>query len=88
MRRVYDGARFFRPTAGIWHVWAFGTFRQNLCYKTANGPCAADYVWHVGGPHGWDVNRIPNGHYQYCVQAITINGIKSHRCTPVTVRHN
>lgn len=88
VRRVYDGARFFRPTAGIWHVWAFGTFRQNLCYKTAHGPCAADYVWHVGGPHGWDVNRIPNGHYQYCVQAITINGIKSHRCTPVTVRHN
>ena len=52
VRRVYDGARFFRPTAGIWHVWAFGTFRQNLCYKTAHGPCAADYVWHVGGPHG------------------------------------
>jgi hypothetical protein len=45
-------------------------------------------TWHVGGPHGWEVNRIPNGQYQYCVQAITINGVKSHRCTPVTVRHS
>jgi hypothetical protein len=87
VRNVFDGSRLLKPAAGLWHVWAFGTFRQNGCYFSPQAPCAADYVWHVGGPRGWNVNRLPNGDYQYCVQAITINGVKQHRCTDITVRH-
>jgi hypothetical protein len=87
IRRVFDGSGLLGPAAGLWHIWAFGTFRQNGCYFSDQATCDADYVWHVGGPRGWDVDRLPNGSYQYCVQAITINGVKEHRCTPITVRH-
>ncbi|MGN6380296.1 MAG: hypothetical protein ACTHNU_15185 [Gaiellales bacterium] len=45
-------------------------------------------MWHVGGVPGvHDVGRIPDGDYQYCVQAITINGVRDHRCAPVTIHH-
>jgi len=87
IRHIYDGARLFRLTTGVWHVWAFGTHRLNGCYFDPDKPCSANYVWHVGGRSGIDTARIPNGHYQFCVQAITINGIKNHRCAPITIQH-
>ena len=86
VRLIFDDARLLRPI-GRWHRWAFGTFRKNGCYSRPQGRCAADYVWHVGGRNGWNVDRLPNGRYDYCVQAITLSGVKQHRCTPVAIRH-
>jgi len=88
IRRAFDGSGLLAPTVGLWHVWAFGTFRQNTCYRNPDWICDANYVWHVGGPNGWDVNRLQNGRYQYCVQAITINSVKETKCTPIVVRHH
>jgi len=84
---VYDGARLFNPTAGIWHAWAFGTYRTNDCYMPWHGTCGADYVWHASGRYGIDFKTIPDGNYQFCVQAITINAERTYRCTPITVHH-
>jgi hypothetical protein len=34
---------------------------------------------------GFDTRLVPNGRYQWCVQALTINGASARRCTPVTI---
>lgn len=90
--RVYDGAVHLFPSAlgtTIWHIWAFGTWRQNTGYfqrgPLANRHLGAAYVWHVGGRAGIDTRRSANGRYQYCVQALTINGRAASSCTPVVI---
>jgi hypothetical protein len=85
LHRIYDGARLLHPADGLWHVWAFGTYRMNGCYYNSRALCGADYVWHVGGPYGWDVGQLANGRYQYCVQAISVNGQRARRCAAVVV---
>jgi hypothetical protein len=92
IRRVYDGAVVLRPArlgTTIWRIWAFGTWRDNAGYfqsgPHANAHLGAAYVWHVGGRHGLDTRNFPNGSYQYCAQALTINGRASTSCTPVVI---
>ncbi|MGN6379488.1 MAG: hypothetical protein ACTHNU_11100 [Gaiellales bacterium] len=87
LRHVYDGARLLHPAGGLWRVWAFGTYRVNLCYFSIHGRCGAAYVWHVGGRSGFNVAELANGRYQFCVQAITVNGERNHRCAPVVVNN-
>ena len=47
MKLIYDGARLFRPEllgTTLWHVWAFGTWRQGVGYRQ-HGP---DADLHIG----------------------------------------
>jgi hypothetical protein len=87
MRLVFDGSRLLPDGADLWRYWAFGTYRQNGCYFTADGGCGMQMVWHVGGPHGFDTRAVPNGSYRYCVEALTIAGVDARRCTPVTIKN-
>jgi len=87
MRLVFDGSKLLPTGAGLWRYWAFGTYRQNGCYFTADGSCGMQMVWHVGGPHGFDTRSVPNGSYRYCVEALTIAGVDARRCTPVTIKN-
>ena len=90
MRHIFDGARLLQPSTlhtTLWRIWAFGTYRQSACYYTIAGPCGADIVWHVGGHIGLNTHNYPNGAYQYCIQAMTINGVRAHRCTPVRLQN-
>jgi hypothetical protein len=78
------------PTGRAQHIWAFGTWRDSTGYYQA-GPFArshlgAAYVWHVGGPHGLHTQLYPDGKYQYCVQALTIEGVRGTRCTAVVIQ--
>jgi hypothetical protein len=85
MRLIFDGSKLLPDGAGLWHYWAFGTYRQNGCYFTADGGCAMQMVWHVGGPNGFDTRSVPNGSYRYCVEALTIAGVDARRCTAVKI---
>jgi hypothetical protein len=87
MRLVFDGSKLLPSGAGLWRYWAFGTYRQNGCYFTADGSCGMQMVWHVGGAHGFDTRSVPNGSYRYCVEALTIAGVDARRCTPVTIKN-
>jgi hypothetical protein len=92
IKRVYDGASLLVPAhlgTTIWHIWAFGTWRDCECYYQgrARGHCGADYVWHVGGTLGLHTALYRNGPYQYCVDALTINGRAKARCTPVIIKN-
>ncbi len=85
MRLIFDGSKLLPDGAGLWRYWAFGTYRQNGCYFTADGSCGMEMVWHVGGPHGFDTRSVPNGSYRYCVEALTIAGVDARRCTAVKI---
>jgi hypothetical protein len=85
MRLVFDGSKLLPDGTGLWRYWAFGTYRQNGCYFTADGSCGMQMVWHVGGPHGFDTRSVANGSYRYCVEALTIAGVDARRCTAVTI---
>jgi hypothetical protein len=85
LRLIFDGSKLLPDGAGLWRYWAFGTYRQNGCYFTADGSCGMQMVWHVGGPHGFDTRSVPNGSYRYCVEALTIAGVDARRCTPVKI---
>ncbi len=85
MRLIFDGSRLLPDGAGLWRDWAFGTYRENGCYFTADGSCGMQMVWHVGGPHGFDTRSVPNGSYRYCVEALTIAGVDARRCTAVKI---
>lgn len=94
MKHVYDGATLLRPArqgTTTWHIWAFGTWRQSSGYfdsgPNANAHLGAAYVWHVGGVSGLHTNEYRNGAYQYCVEALTINGRGRARCTPVVINN-
>lgn len=92
MKLVFDGATLLDPArrgTTLWHIWAFGTWRNSAGYFQ-HGPAArrnlgAAYVWHVGGITGLHTARFPNGRYLYCVQALTDNGVRATRCTPVVI---
>ena len=91
LKTIFDGAGLLRPAAlgtTIFRIWAFGTWRQGVGYRQPGRPpdhVGADYVWHVGGTSGLHTTQYPNGRYLYCVQALTINGVRGIRCTPVTI---
>jgi hypothetical protein len=87
MKTIFDGSRLLPTGSPLWHVWAFGTYRQNGCYFSSTGTCGAQIVWHVGGPKGFDTKAVPNGDYKYCVEALTIAGVAAQRCTPVTIKN-
>lgn len=87
MRTIFDGSGMLPTGAPLWHFWAFGTYRLNGCYFSAGATCAAQIVWHVGGPSGFNTKRVPNGNYKYCVEALTIAGVDAQRCTPVTIKN-
>ncbi len=85
---VYDGARFilttYGSTLGYQQVWAYGTLHVNTCFFVAGTTCAANYVYHTAGA-GFDTRLVPNGAYQWCVQALTIDGVSARRCSAVTI---
>jgi hypothetical protein len=85
MRLIFDGSKLLPDGAGLWRYWAFGTYRQNGCYFTADGSCGMQMVWHVGGPNGLNTRSVPNGSYRYCVEALTIAGVDARRCTAVKI---
>jgi len=85
LRLIFDGSKLLPDGSGLWHYWAFGTYRQNGCYFTADGSCGMQMVWHVGGPNGFNTRSVPNGSYRYCVEALTIAGIDARRCTAVKI---
>jgi hypothetical protein len=94
MKNVFDGATLLNPArmgTTLWHIWAFGTWRDSSGYfdsgPNADTHLGAAYVWHVGGTSGLHTNQFRNGAYQYCVEALTINGRHRIRCTPVVI-HN
>jgi len=60
-RGLFDGSKLLPDGAGLWRYWAFGTYRQNGCYFTADGSCGMQMVWHVGGPKGFNTRSVPNG---------------------------
>lgn len=92
---VWDGARLIAAGSSpgftpLRHLWAFGTWRSNRCLFFPDNPaawCGQDLIYHVGGPAGFDTRSVPNGSYAYCVQALTINGVRASRCTPVVIRN-
>lgn len=94
MKTIYDGATLLDPArlgTTLWHIWAFGTWRDSSGYFS-RGPAArshlgAAYVWHVGGTRGLHTQLYPDGRYQYCVQALTINGVRGTRCTDVVIQN-
>jgi hypothetical protein len=85
---VYDGSQFILNTygwvLGYQKVWAFGTQWSNACFFTPGTTCAANYTYHTAGA-GYDTSLVPNGTYQWCVQALTIAGVSARQCTPVTI---
>ncbi|HEX3331873.1 MAG TPA: hypothetical protein VHS27_18260 [Gaiellales bacterium] len=94
MKTIYDGARLLEPArlgTTLWHIWAFGTWRNSSGYFST-GPGArarlgAAYVWHVGGTRGLHTQLYPDGRYQYCIQALTVNGVRGTRCTAVVIQN-
>jgi hypothetical protein len=94
MKAVFDGATLLNPArlgTTLWHIWAFGTWRDSSGYYQS-GPYArshlgAAYVWHVGGTRGLHTELYPDGPYQYCVQALTIDGTRGTRCTGVVIQN-
>jgi hypothetical protein len=94
IKHVYDGATLLVPArlgTTTWHIWAFGTWRDCECYFESGvhsrSHCGSDYVWHVGGTRGLHTTRYRNGPYQYCVEALTINGRPRTRCTQVVIKN-
>lgn len=83
MRTVMDGARLL-PGPGLWHQWAWGTWRDNACFY-GHGACSQTMVWHVGGPRGLDTRAYPDGRYLYCVAALSIDDRAGERCTDVVI---
>jgi hypothetical protein len=85
---VYDGSQFILNTygssLGYQQVWAFGTNWSNTCFFTPGTTCAANYIYHTAGA-GFDTSLVPNGAYQWCVQALTIAGVSARRCTAVAI---
>ncbi len=85
---VYNGVRLLSADAGLWHLWAHGTYRSNSCFFHPNDPdkpCGFRMSYHVGGPYGFDTTRVRNGKYLYCVEALGDNNLGGRRCTPVTI---
>jgi hypothetical protein len=79
----FDGSRLIPPQR-VDDVYAHGTFRDNGCFKTPPGICATRLVVHVAG-RGVDTTLLPNGDYQFCVAAVTIENVPHHRCWPITI---
>jgi hypothetical protein len=81
---LWDGATVM-PAASVGQVWAYGTFRQAGCYFDPAKPCSIELIWHLGGSAGLDTTALPNASYQFCIQALQIEGHESHRCTQITI---
>jgi hypothetical protein len=77
------GARVI-PVESMTRVYAHGTYRVNTCFYRPDGHCRTRFILHVAGL-GLDTTRFPNGNYQACVSAITINAVAHHRCWPITI---
>jgi hypothetical protein len=85
IRTIFDGSKLLPSGSPLWHVWAYGTYRQNGCYFATGGTCGMQMVWHVGGPNGFNTRAVRNGTYKYCVEALTIAGVDGRRCTLVKI---
>lgn len=83
----WSGARAIDPRR-VWRLWAAGTYRSALCYFPTHDPadvCGFRLVFHVGGPSGFDTNAVPEGRYQFCVEAVSVNDVSARSCTEVAV---
>jgi hypothetical protein len=85
--QVFDGATHLKSGPDLWHIFAFGTWRRNRCYFFPNGTCGMNMIWHVGGPRGFDTSTLPNGTYDYCVQALNIHRKRSKACTVISIQN-
>lgn len=85
---TYNGVRLVKSDGGLWHLWAHGTYRSNSCYfhpGDPSRPCGFRISYHVGGPQGLDTRRVPNGDYEYCIEALGDSNASTRRCTIVTI---
>jgi hypothetical protein len=80
---AFHGARVI-PVDRMTSVYAHGTYRVNACFYRPDGRCRTRFILHVAGL-GLDTTVFPNGDYQACVSAVTINGVAHHRCWPITI---
>ena len=85
MWEVFDGAGHLETGPWVWHIFAFGTWRRNRCYFNPAGVCGMNMIWHVGGRRGFDTRTLPNGTYDFCMQALTIHHQRGKACTPIRI---
>jgi len=81
----FDGARLILPSRYPL-VYAPGTIWDSACFYSAHEPCHIKEVFHAHAA-GMKTRRYPNGHYQVCVFARTINAVAARRCTKVTLKN-
>ncbi len=79
----FDGATVI-PLDQYRTVVAYGTQRRTGCLWHADRACFTRLVLHVAG-RGFDTATVPDGRYQYCVQALTIENVAARRCTPIRI---
>jgi hypothetical protein len=77
-----DGSRAI-PDRDYYDVMAPGSLRDQSCFY-GTGSCDTRIVLHVAGT-GIDTRRLPNGPYQLCVEALTIEDVGARSCTPITI---
>jgi murein DD-endopeptidase MepM/ murein hydrolase activator NlpD len=86
---TYNGVRLVEAGA-VDRLWAHGTHRRNDCFYRLDDPtssCGVRMSYHVGGPSGYDTRAVPDGRYQFCIEALSHTDVLSRRCTPVAIEN-
>ena len=82
-----DGSRMLPQPPLLWRYWAWGTYHDNDCYYLPRTTCGENIVWHVAAYPGFDTRSLPDGVYEYCVQALAVSGAEAARCSDVLIRN-
>jgi hypothetical protein len=69
---------------GALHIMVHGTRLLVGCQYDPRQPCLIRLVLHTAGL-GFDTRLLPNGDYDYCVQAVTIANHAGHTCWAITI---
>jgi hypothetical protein len=83
---AFDGVRLIAQSR-FYSVFAFGTQRINGCFYSGTKLCSTSYVIHTAG-RGLSTSALPDGSYDYCIQAVTINDVSARRCIPITIQNH